>query len=368
MEEFIKYLDQVRADEKLKEKTKAYIINTPANQQHSTTTNKSKSGRKGDYNTMKLSGLVASLIFCTVLGLGGYAYAKPVSYVSLDINPSVELGINAFNRVVSSEGLNKDGQGLLQEIRLKNMLAENAIQALVLEIANKNYISEDGTSVIALTAQADDEQRAVQLQDRTRDRVQQVLREKNLECVVYADCVNLELRTQARELGLSPGKFRLIGILQALDPSITVEQYRNAEVSEIIVKASELLASVDNGAAQSGEYERNRAMITATAQQIMNMEQNQNQNQNQNQVQNRNLPENQVQEKEQNQIQEQNQTQEQNQILDQNQIQNQTQTQAQDGQEQGISDSGSQDPNANSNGTGGSTDSGGNTGSQNGRR
>lgn len=352
MEKFIKYLDQVRADEKLKEKTKAFILSTHTSQQRSTTTDKSKSGRKGSYAVMKSVGLVASLVFCAVIGIGGYTYAKPVSYVSFDINPSVELGINALNRVVSSEGLNKDGQGLLQEIRLKNMLAENAVQALVQEIANKQYISEDGTSVIALTAQANDEQKAVQLQDRTRDRVQQVLREKNLECVVYADCVSLELRKQARELGLSPGKFRLIGILQTLDPSITVEQYRNTGVSEIIVKAGELLASVDNGAVQSGEYERNRAMITATAQQIMNMEQNQNQNQNQNQVQ----------EKEQNQIQEQNQ------ILDQNQIQNQTQTQAQDGQEQGSSDSGSQDPNANSNGTGGSTDTGGNTGSQNGRR
>ena len=42
---------------------------------------------------------------------GAYAYAKaPVAYVSMDINPSVELGVNVFDNVVSVEAYNEDGK------------------------------------------------------------------------------------------------------------------------------------------------------------------------------------------------------------------------------------------------------------------
>ena len=48
--------------------------------------------------------IALALLVGVILSLagGGYAYAKtPVAYVSMDINPSVELGVNAFDKVVS---------------------------------------------------------------------------------------------------------------------------------------------------------------------------------------------------------------------------------------------------------------------------
>ena len=48
---------------------------------------------------------------------GGYfVYSRPVSYISIDVNPSIELGINCFGRVVSAAAYNEDGEEILKLI------------------------------------------------------------------------------------------------------------------------------------------------------------------------------------------------------------------------------------------------------------
>jgi hypothetical protein len=280
-----------------------------------------------------------------MLLIGGLAfYNNPVEYVSFDINPSVELGVNAFDRVVSAEGINSDGQALLQQNRFRNMSVEECLQALVLEAAKQGYVKEDGSTVIALTALSNDIKDAIQLQDRSRDRVQQMLQERDMDAAVYADCSDLQLREQAHQQGLSAGKYRLIVLLQSMDPSITLDQYRNARVTDIIAKANELLQQTRTNTAQTGEYERTRAMVMNAAQQIQqNQIQNQNRQQNQNQSQTqpsgdqqqlRNQNQNQYQNGTQSGGQQQNQEQNQYQYQNQNQIQTQTVTQSSGAQQQ----------------------------------
>lgn len=357
MDQFVKYIDQVKAEEELKEKTRAFLseIGTDSKEWPINAEALKSSGR-GNFAMKKIIGLAVSVAACVMIAVGGYVfYNKPVSYVSFDINPSVELGINAFDRVVSVKGVNEDGQDIVISTKLKNLSVENAIQMLVQETAVQGYIASDGTSVIALTALSDNEKKAVLLQDQSRDRLQQYLREKEMDCIVYADHADLQLRTKAEEQGLSPGKFRLIEIMLTLDPSITVEQYQYAKVTEIIKKVNELLASHEGlDAVQLGEFERNRDMIMVAAQKIMTREQNQNQIQNplngeqqQNQIQEQSQTQNQTQTQTQAQDQEQTQAQEQIQDRTQTQDQSQTQTKTQDGETQNMPDAGSQNTSSN---------------------
>jgi len=330
MKDFASYLDKVKADEGLKEKTKAVIINAYTNQDLQSSRIDS---RKGDGAMRKLMGATASIAACLMILIGGYAYYNtPVNYVSLDINPSVELGVNAFNRVVRAEGINADGQALLKQNRVINVSVESALQELVQAAVEQGYVAEDGSTVIALTALSDNEDKAILLRDRTRDRVQLLLREKDIEAVLYADCSNLQIRSQAQDMGISPGKLRLISMMQSLDPNITVEQYRGARITEIISKANELLQSSGTAGIQSQEYERTRAMIMAADQEIyQNRQRLQDQNRIQNQYQNNGQVQagDQVQNQTQNQYQYQNKGQVQGGDEVQNQIQNQYQYQNQ---------------------------------------
>lgn len=87
---------------------------------------------------------VACLMLFTLLGGGGaYAYYKPVSTVTISINPVIELKSNVWKKVISSSPLNGDGKRILQEISLKNKTVEDAL-FLVLDQAKKDkFIDEN---------------------------------------------------------------------------------------------------------------------------------------------------------------------------------------------------------------------------------
>ena len=61
--------------------------------------------------------------------------------ISIDINPSVELGVNRFNRIISFESYNDDGQELVDSLDIKFMDYSEAVNQIV--------ESEDITSLLS---------------------------------------------------------------------------------------------------------------------------------------------------------------------------------------------------------------------------
>lgn len=61
-------------------------------------------------------------------GIGYRLYAAPTAVISIDVNPSLELGVNRFDRVVSVTGMNADGQALAERLDVKNLPYEEAVQ------------------------------------------------------------------------------------------------------------------------------------------------------------------------------------------------------------------------------------------------
>ena len=102
MENMIRYFDRVKADEELKEKTKNYINETITANRGENIGNQYRSKRR-QTTLRRLSAAVVPAAACISLIIGGYAlYKTSVNYVSYDINPSLELGINFFGKVVEA--------------------------------------------------------------------------------------------------------------------------------------------------------------------------------------------------------------------------------------------------------------------------
>ncbi|MPM04825.1 hypothetical protein SDC9_51106 [bioreactor metagenome] len=283
MNSFSEYMNGVKAEKELKEKTEAFVRTALSDAEcQGKTVDSGSEFRKNRFAAKKLLVAAATLAACLVLVLGGNAYYHtPVNYVCLDINPSVELGINAFGRVVSTQAYNEDGLQLLEDIKYSNLSLKDAVSALIQEAADQGYIAEDGSTVIAVTAESNNEKTAAELQNTCEAEINLTLGAGETSAIVYTDCVNLQLRTQAREAGVSPGKFRLIEILQTLDSNITLEQYKNAKITDIITAASEIIS--ENGGGQNSEYAGALEKIQNAAQQVQaaygNTQQEQFQNQ-----------------------------------------------------------------------------------------
>jgi hypothetical protein len=194
--------------------------------------------------------LSAGLIFS--LAGGGYAYAKtPVAYVSMDINPSVELSINAFDKVVSVEAYNDDGKKILEGTNIVNAKVEDAVKTVITNAISEGYIKEDGLSAIEITTATDKEKVAAELDESLKEAADETLSDNNKEAKVETENVALARRDEARKLGMTPGKLNLIQKLQALDPTITVEDYKDSSVKDIQKKAKELRKDIKKDEADS---------------------------------------------------------------------------------------------------------------------
>lgn len=179
--------------------------------------------------------LACAAILLTCGGGGVYAYAQtPVAYLSLDINPSVELGINTFGTVVKAEGYNDDGNTILDGLNLKGDNVTQAVNTLVSSAADNGFISEDGSTVVSLTTETDNSSTDASLIAKAEDGASEALDEKGDTAVINKDTVPLSLHDQAKALGITPGKLNLINKLQAVDPNATVDEYKDAKVKDIM--------------------------------------------------------------------------------------------------------------------------------------
>lgn len=188
--------------------------------------------------------IALALSACTILGLGGgtytYAATTPVAYVSMDINPSVELGVNAFDKVISVEAYNEDGENVLENTNLVNYDVDNAVSTVISNAISEGYINEDGSSAIEITTATDKEKVATKLEESLNEIVDKTLDNNDVEAEIGTENVALARRDEARKLGITPGKLNLIQKLQELDPTIQVEDYKSSSVKDIQKKTKEL--------------------------------------------------------------------------------------------------------------------------------
>ncbi|OOM82172.1 hypothetical protein CLPUN_04560 [Clostridium puniceum] len=194
--------------------------------------------------------LSAAMIFS--LAGGGYAYAKnPVAYVSVDINPSVELSVNVFDKVVSVEAYNEDGRNILEGANLVNIKVEDAVSIVISNAISKGYIKEDGSSGIEITTATDKEKVGAELDETLKEVADETLSDNDKEAKVETENVALARRDEARKLGITPGKLNLIQKLQQLDPVITIEDYKDSSVKDIQKKAKELRKDINKDESDS---------------------------------------------------------------------------------------------------------------------
>lgn len=190
-----------------------------------------------------------ALAACAVLialGIGGgaYAYQTPVAYVGIDINPSIELGVNYFDRVVSAEGDNADGQDILSEINVVGMTYEEALASLNDSLMNKGYLTAN--AAVAVTVMCDDDSRYSNLEETSQ------------RCFssagqgVYCSRATSTEHHEAHESGLGMGKYLAWRSLVDAGVDISADDVAHMTMSELCALAAQEGVAIDQGAASQG--------------------------------------------------------------------------------------------------------------------
>lgn len=207
--------DHVKADEELKASTIRYLETQRAKRQ--------KKSRRTAY-----TGALAAA--CTMLfllaGIGGYSWLQtPVSYLSIDINPSIELALNRFDRVVAVTAYNEDGENVLKGLSLKGKEYQEAVDAIVKSEALSPYLADESALIFTVASDSSD-------------------KESELSAGVNSSChgirhhnqsVNADsnIVSEAHDNGLSLGKYYAYLKLHECDSSVTVDDCKDMSMGEI---------------------------------------------------------------------------------------------------------------------------------------
>jgi len=85
----------------------------------------------------------ATLAFLMLFSSTAYAYYTPVASVVVDINPSIKLDLNKWNRIIKTTPLNEDGKKVLSELKVQNKSLNDGLDSIVIQAKKDNYINED---------------------------------------------------------------------------------------------------------------------------------------------------------------------------------------------------------------------------------
>lgn len=211
--------ENVKADSKMKEATKQFLAKK---HQNKTTFLFHRSVQRV---------LAACALAVLIMGISGYSWLlEPVSYVSIDVNPSMEMALNRLDRVVSVTAYNPQGEELLEQLSLQGQTYIQAIYRITETDALQEYLTEEEELVITVAA---------------GKRKESELKAGVKQCCVHIGhgsrsvSVNLKVASEAHGNGLSVGKYSAYLQLAKYDDSVTVDDCRDMSMAEIHCKIIE---------------------------------------------------------------------------------------------------------------------------------
>lgn len=209
--------DAVSCEEALKGQTLDYVIKHMDR------------SRKPAPRRMKWAVSLACLLLFATSGLGGYSlYYTEAAVISIDVNPSIELDINRWGKVVDQTTYGEESETVLQTLSLKHLEYEDALALLLGSDAMQQYLKKDALVSITLETKDGDLKMLSSLQEC----VDTALMQCHGVTAEYAS-VDSHMCEEAHEHGMSLGKYYAIQELLTADPQATLDEFRDKSIKEI---------------------------------------------------------------------------------------------------------------------------------------
>ena len=217
--------DKIHAEPELKSHTMEFLANN---------TNKYRKRRL--LSSKRLIATAACFILLLSAGMGYSVYLTPTFAISIDINPSIELGINRFDKVVSVETYNEDGYAVMSAMDVYYLDYKDALGLILADKGMKEYMVQD--QLIAVTVFGRNE-------DKNNEMLDDVAACTASYANVHCSSGNSKEVAAAHEAGMSFGKYKAFLELQALDPDITAEDIQGLTMRQIWDMIDELSGNID---------------------------------------------------------------------------------------------------------------------------
>ncbi|WP_144656488.1 anti-sigma factor domain-containing protein [Bacillus tropicus] len=152
---------------------------------------------------LKPASLLVACFLCALLFFYNQPEEKVFAYVSVDINPSLELSVTKDLRVIDLQACNDDGRRILKEMkRWENEQLQEVIRTIIKQSQEDKYLTND--KQVMLTAVAKDKS--------LRPQLEQVMQELKKEyeikhITVEYQSSTMQVRENARKAGIGTGVY-----------------------------------------------------------------------------------------------------------------------------------------------------------------
>lgn len=159
--------------------------------------------------------LAAAACLALIVAAGGggwYLQNNTVaSVVSLDVNPSVTLNVNAKETVLSAVPVNEDGGDILAGMDLTGVQLDVAMNAIVGALLTNGYVDELANSIL-ITVEDDDAGRGARLQQELTDQADAILANTSVNGAILSQTIqnSQQLQELSDTYGITTGKAALI--------------------------------------------------------------------------------------------------------------------------------------------------------------
>ena len=197
----------------------------------------------------------AAALFLIVAGVAGtYSYNNVLacSYVSLDINPSIEYTLNRQDKVVAVKGLNNDGQEIVDELlSVRKVTLKEALQETKQLLTQKNYLKSGSSEDVLIDISANNSARKDTLKKEALSVFDTEQTKGELNLVLTES--DLKEHKRASSLGISTGEYKQIQYIKNKPEKVGDNQYNDyvLQASDIAIykdyTVSQLLESSGQG-------------------------------------------------------------------------------------------------------------------------
>ena len=170
------------------------------------------------------TGLLSLVLVLSGCGL----WFLPATNIAVDINPSINIRVNALDRVISVEGTNADGMELAKQLDVAGMPYDDAMQRILLSEGLERFLKNNQMISITMAGSIND--------DHLTDMANKVLcRAYNIagkENIFYCQ-VDMDTIRAARAENLCIPRYLAWQQMLKNDPTITTDDIRAMSIEQI---------------------------------------------------------------------------------------------------------------------------------------
>ncbi len=191
----------------------------------------------GHRNLPFILSMAASLVL--MLTVSAYAYFTPYSYISMDVNPSIEYTLNRFDRIIQVRTCDVESQELVQSLHVQHYHADTAVEKTLEQLRSLQYLKANQDNMMMIAVASANEEHAAKLMEKVSVTLRQAAERNQIRLQIHTAQDTPARVMEARQMGTTFGKLRLIERLRDSSPDPAVIQdhdWIHSSVQDIVQK------------------------------------------------------------------------------------------------------------------------------------